>query len=105
MLLSSVAWHHYTFVLIQSLAVTFVVARRASRQWPLVCWTLGVLVLTPPDDAMRQAWKALAPSAVVVGLLSPGLIVLLLWSALIYLRFSCCADGAVRVDAAATAAV
>jgi hypothetical protein len=105
MLLSPVAWQHYTFMLIQPLAVTLVVARRASQRWPLVCWTLAVLVLTLPDDAIRQMWKALSPSGVVLGLFSPGIVVLLLWGSLVYLRLSRSADGAVRVGAVATASV
>jgi hypothetical protein len=105
MLLSPVAWHHYTFMLIQPLAVALGAAHRAPQRWPLVCWALGVLALTLPDDAIRQIWAAMSPGAFVLGLLSPGLIVLLLWAALVYLRLSCSADGAVRVGTAATASV
>ena len=104
MLLSPVAWHHYTFMLALPLTVALGAAIRATDRWPLACWSLGVLVLSVPDDVIRQTWAALSPDPIVLGLLSPGVAVLLLWASLIYVRRTGVADRGVSLREAAPVA-
>jgi hypothetical protein len=89
MLLSPVAWHHYAFMLAQPLAVVLVACVRTEKhRWPLVVWTIGVLLLSVPDDAVREVWARVSTTDVVTRLLSPGVVVLALWSSVVYLRIS-----------------
>jgi hypothetical protein len=63
-----------------------------SGSW--VCVALAVIGFGLPDDVIRQLWAAVDPGSMAVALLSPGMVVLLLWASLIYLRCTCAAGAA-----------
>ena len=92
MLLSPVAWSHYAFMLAQPLAVILVACLRSGSRLALPCWAFAVLLLAVPDDWVRALWAMLPPSEALIRLVSPGVVVLLLWVVLLRLRSLTAAD-------------
>ncbi len=88
LLLSPVAWHHYVLMLAQPLALAFVLALRSGRRGWMIAWTLAVLVMSLPDDAIRAAWTWLPSSDLAIGLASPGLVIAALWTTFLGVRLS-----------------
>ena len=75
-------------MLAQPLALAFVLALRSGRRGWMIAWTLAVLVMSLPDDAIRAAWTWLPSSDLAIGLASPGLVIAALWTTFLGVRLS-----------------
>ena len=85
-LLSPVAWHHYVFALVQPLALLLVHAWKRPGRWRLLGWMTGVLILSLPAGATWTIWRLSISPVWLPAVVSPGLVILLSWWAVIRLR-------------------
>ena len=86
LLLSPVAWHHYVFALLQPLAWLLAEAWQRRGRLPLLAWSAAALVLSLPAGAFWTIWRAPASPDWLPAVVSPGLVILLAWMAVLRLR-------------------
>jgi hypothetical protein len=85
-LLSPVAWHHYVFALVQPLTLLLMDAWKRPGRWSLLAWMAGVLVLSLPAGATWTIWRLPISPVWLPAVVSPGLVILLSWWAVIRAR-------------------
>jgi hypothetical protein len=85
-LLSPVAWHHYVFALVQPLTLLLLDAWKLPGRGPLLAWMTGVLILSLPSGATWAIWRLSVSPVWLPAVVSPGVVILLSWWALIRLR-------------------
>jgi hypothetical protein len=85
-LLSPVAWPHYVFALVQPLTLLLMDAWRRPGRWALLAWMTGVLILSLPAGATWAIWRLSLSPIWLPAVVSPGLVILLSWWAVIRTR-------------------